>query len=1020
MAPEFVSPFSSPLLNDNDTFVDVRAAALITTVISGLSGHPLTAAYAQRLLTVTSLCKTAATSPLPFYTVPVEFQIGDSVRTRYFVGAIVTLTVGFTCLAIAMAMISVILAKSKGASWRSAFIVGRYPQNLLFVFLYVMHSVLSASVTVLMLDEDPGRQAGVSIVLTWWIGVTIALCFFLFRNVMFEAVYVRRYREVSDDQEMERDLHYRLQKLEEKNRKEEEEVFRMREEAERQARNKELRDERVADVGSMMSPEDQELDAIDPLTGEPENGSLRVGPDGTPMAAAGSKQPPSGGGRSGSPGSSPPAAAASPFSFRQELFRTLRSILPEDEQEELLRHSEQYVSASVRADEAERERLRRATNLVYSKMLASQILANSFEDFAVREAIRGRDRWEDRQLLPGEAATMDPILFEQMQKQDREEEALQSLEQQAAISSFVPAPIVEYLTGARRKRRSTKVRTGFISKWGGLFRFFKERTYWFMVVEFSVTIFTGLIEGWRPTDPGNSCYGPACSLMVVNVLYLFSLIAFRPYVVTLDAFVTMFVGLLQMLGATLMVVAVSRDSPSPAVAGYVFAVGGVYLLILKAMLDVFSLVAPLLYRQEVAWPMNKLTEHYFNTERKTSDALFYERRDELKLRDELNSIERGSRKRSSSQGSGSASASGSGVASGSGAASGGEGSGFDDAYSGASETRPHNGSSVASKVDSGGSPTKRTRELSSSPKRVPRLNVRVVDTLENEATRYRSIGGRRNAFVTSRGVPDAFHPFSMCPWPGRIRKRNSEIAAARRPLRAALGEGRSVVLGTATIRGVEDELPPLPGANSPMMGLHANDIEALLDEPSSQQQQHGKNKVVAPLILSGRRRSTALVDRTFEPQAGATPEVEQEELLDQLAAVERGKEASSLFQRRHEGRQRSVEFQESEEDLSHHPSLYSPPARAASSLSNQTTRDRSEPQSTGTMHAAAVASRAIEALRRANRKHQEEQQQQRQWHHGSAVHHNNTADETDEYWSGPRGPDGTVDRGWDRYPSVEL
>lgn len=422
--------------------------------------------------------------------------------------------------------------------------------------------------------------------------------------------------------------------------------------------------------------------------------------------------------------------------------KALGSIIPDDQEEELVKHTDMYVEAASKADDAEKERLRQVTNLVYSKMLASQIQMTSFDDTAVQQTLTGTDRWEDKKPLNGEE---DNEVNEMSKEEEAEVDNVLSMRQQAALADYVPAPLAAYLAGDTAG--GAKSRTGFLRMWGGLFRHYKEDTYWFLVVECTVSLIVGVMDGWKPFDGnGSSCFGQSSVLLAVFGLYFALLVVFRPHLVPLDAGLVLLTALLLLVGSALLVVAVAQQVAWAVLGVNVLAVCCIYLYVLRSLLDVYIVVAPLFFSKEVSWPTSALTQYYFDVQRQTSDSTFFERR-----RAEMDEMEKNSSFRKSRNSDSSSTKSPSRRSrAGSFSSSGG-----DNATSAAGEQTTSNKT---------GTPEKGSRE---SPTRENNygLDVRAVDAIENEAVRYRGIGGRRNGYVTSRGVPEGLHPFALCPLP---------------------------------------------------------------------------------------------------------------------------------------------------------------------------------------------------------------------------------------------------------------
>jgi hypothetical protein len=782
---------TSPLFVDTNPFSNSRSASLIATFLSGLSGAPYTACHVWRSVTLLTICRQPERGELSASQMPIALTITDDPTTQYYAGSALLAPVFFLAIAAITALASLMFTKTRGASWRRMLIHGRYPQHLLFVFFFVYQTGVSSATTVIALNPDLTSRILYAIPIVAWIAAWLAPCVYLWKAVPQRAVFIRRFRDVSDEAEIEKELHRRLIQLEKENEAAEAEATRLRLEAvQEEERLKRVEEQGGDDAGGSVTAEIGNAtfvsgsDALsmkhDPSVAlpPPQHSGILM-PDGVVRY-------PGELGASDVEGHDPSASSLHHPRFGRQLFKSLRDLIPEAEEDILMRHTEKYVAASLRADDAEKERLRRATNLVYSKMLASQIQAMAFDDSAVQLLMTGRDRWEDQKPLSSDPDSMRM----QTEAEEADDEDVIALAKQAALSVYVPAPIADYL----KAKNSVKSRTGFLLMWGGFFRHFKESAYWFAIVEFSLSLVAGVLEGWKPSDAsGTSCYVQSSIFLVANGAYFAMLIVLRPYVIPLEMGLVMLSSFLQIIASCFTVVAVVSGNTWGNVGANVMAVACIYLFVLKALLDFFLVIAPLLYSLEAPWPTAKLTSYYFDTGRETSDVSYYERRARF-YQSRRSGGGRGGDKSSGVRRSTSSPVKGDGDSTGSvtrsprrsraGSFSSVQGGGSPvDGQSVAGTIRPVSptGSAVGGRRPLGPSSSAMFKNSggdnhssSDGPPpqqrstRVGELQVRTVDDLENEATRYRVIGGRRNAYVGSRGVPEALHPFSMVPLPGII------------------------------------------------------------------------------------------------------------------------------------------------------------------------------------------------------------------------------------------------------------
>ncbi|CUE72944.1 membrane-associated protein, putative [Bodo saltans] len=804
----------SPLFLDTNPFSNSRSASLIATFLSGLSGAPYTACHVWRSVTLLTICRQPEQGELSVSQMPISLTITDDPTTKYYAGSALLAPVFFLGTAAVTAVASLMFTKTRGASWRRMLIHGRYPQHLLFVFFFLYQTGVSSATTVIALNPDLTSRILYAIPLAAWIAAWVVPCVYLWKAIPQRAVFIRRFRDVSDEAEIEKELHRRLIQLEKENESAEAEATRLRLEAAQEEERLKRIEDHGADAGSVKAEfGDATFVSESDALAMKNNPSLALPPpspqhSGILMPDGIVRYPGELGASVNSAGGV--GSSLSSLRFGQNLFKSLRDLIPEGEEEMLMRHTEKYVAASLRADDAEKERLRRATNLVYSKMLASQIQAMAFDDSAVQLTMTGRDRWEDQKPL----STDPEAIRMQTEAEEADDEEVIALAKQAALAAYVPAPIADYL----KAKNSVKSRTGFLLMWGGFFRHFKESTYWFAIVEFSLSLIAGVLEGWKPSDAsGSSCYVQSSIFLVANGTYFAMLVVLRPYVIPLEMGLVMLSSFLQIIASCFTVVAVVSGNSWGNVGANVMAVACIYLFVLKSLLDFFLVIAPLLYSLEAPWPTAKLTTYYFDTARETSDVAYYERRSRMFQN-----------RRSSAKGeksSGTAmrrlaigAAKGDGDSTGSvsrsprrsraGSFSSVQGGGSPadgQSVSGVAPTSPtspnsrrplaasssamfQSGGAAAADANNNDSDGPPPQQLST---RTGELQVRSVDDLENEALRYRVIGGRRNAYVGSRGVPEALHPFSMVPLPGilplpprdpensNIRLRNAHLASLR-------------------------------------------------------------------------------------------------------------------------------------------------------------------------------------------------------------------------------------------------
>ena len=692
--PGTQSVFDSPYYNDSDSFLSARAAALGASILSGLCGQPLTSAHVYRTVTLLSMCRPATTGKLPPTEVPISVRIGSNALTQFYAGGAIINPLFFLFVAAFTALLSLILSKVNGRSWRMAFVTGRYPSHLMFPFFFFLQTSVTCALTVIM---EPSAETGVRVAcglsIAFWIVLTSGIGYYLFKNVPVKARYVRNFREISaESNKVQLELRRRIAELE---------ATMLREEKEAEERAALLRQQQEDDAAQFNLLHGEKEGSSSPSKDNQSDRSSLLGGVGRKLLQG---------------------LANTESHLNRLVTKLLPGVGEDDEQDELARHIHRIEHRRQRTSAQDRERIRRATNLMYSKMLSSQLSVANRGETALQEAFTGKDRWEDAdpddtsQLLDAAGAS---------QPSDDD-----------LAGALIPAALADYL--AQRENTEAKSKTGFLHQWSNLFARYRERSYCFLLVEIATSFVCGLLEGWKPTSgSSSSCNGPAIALVIMFCGYFVTLVVVFPHISKFEGIAFAFIALLQTISAVFVLVGIaSPDITSSTdwvpITSYVLAVFTIYLLVLKSLSDAITVVSPFFASKERQWDISALTEKYFDASRETTSAI-------ETLKAKANEILRG------------------------------------DDEGGASPSQKQQELTDAKSASGNGRPSDEPGST---------VSMKVLSETHGDIRQYSGIGGRNNAFVVSRGVPESLHPFVMAPVPGIIPLPVRQESTVRRVKKA--------------------------------------------------------------------------------------------------------------------------------------------------------------------------------------------------------------------------------------------
>jgi hypothetical protein len=131
---------------------------------------------------------------------------------------------------------------------------------------------------------------------------------------------------------------------------------------------------------------------------------------------------------------------------------------------------------------------------------------------------------------------------------------------------------------------------GFCRRFSLLFNPYKPSRRWFLVIEMLTSFFIACVGAVMPDD--GDCTGVSIALLTIYVLYLFTLIAFAPYITPLEMLVALLVGLFQTAGFAFSLMAASSPVKfgSLAPASSYLSIATTYLMFLLVALDVIDRV----------------------------------------------------------------------------------------------------------------------------------------------------------------------------------------------------------------------------------------------------------------------------------------------------------------------------------------------------------------------------------------------------------------------------------------------
>ena len=246
------------------------------------------------------------------------------------------------------------------------------------------------------------------------------------------------------------------------------------------------------------------------------------------------------------------------------------------------------------------------------------------------------------------------------------------------------------------------------------------RRPWFLFVEIAMCWVCGAVHGYRPSsDAPSACVPPAVALVVACAAYYALLLFVSVHVSWFEDYLVKVIAFVQTLGALVALVAIGAPGEATEQAAYLIALLSMYIVILKGLLHGYEILSWFIAAPGTPWgSIEDYCKHYKAMRRKNMVS-------KAALRARFVVVDEGA------------------------AAAADDGDGKD--LNGKDKDRA---------------------TVRSAPSRYGRFGDEAIkydlvheEVIGEDAAHYDAVGGRTNAFVTSRGVPLSLLPFRLAPLP---------------------------------------------------------------------------------------------------------------------------------------------------------------------------------------------------------------------------------------------------------------
>ena len=650
--------FESPYYSQPRDFMSIRGTAVAAVFVSMICGHASTAALATRPMAIMNACKPPIADLQTVSQLPLSFSLTDSDLGHYLANAALNgpLLVGVAILGV---LVSVFLkfVSTKPLYYSAALL--RFPGFLGAPAIYLGNQAITAAMTLFTTSTSTSGEMIAGFVAVAFFGALIPLHLLLvIRFLPMYAKYALDFRSVSGTAYAQRRLAEVVFQFNEKLKDEEAKTKEKEQEKQRM-------EERMSSVG----------EGLEGLDYPPENtisGLRHSAAFSAVMSSAG-------------------LLTSAAKAFVSNMFASDSGLFSWSEAEGL-----------------DEERIRQVRNATFSSLLEEELRATDEEDTAFSLIITGSDRWED--MAEGDI--------------DLNPEALEIIgytrERGVLVCNRNPAKQKLEVEDVERhtKERTLAgppIRNGFVRMFGILFERYRLGCHWFLSLEMFISFSCGVLTGWRPSDgTSDACYPQAALILVLMTTYLVALVVVRPYISRFEGALNLLFAFVIFIASILFIMGLSAGNWAH-VGSYLLAVMCVYILILKALLDLYDTVFQHVHKIKQPWaPIEELTQHYMDLDREvsrgktlTQNIIALRTDDDDRL---LETVEDSDDDLS------------------------------DDMF-GTTHSRKTLGSTAVTVV---------SRQVN-----------------EEDEGLYHQIGGRHKAFVTSRGVPLSLLPFKMDPIPDR-------------------------------------------------------------------------------------------------------------------------------------------------------------------------------------------------------------------------------------------------------------
>ena len=167
-------------------------------------------------------------------------------------------------------------------------------------------------------------------------------------------------------------------------------------------------------------------------------------------------------------------------------------------------------------------------------------------------------------------------------------------EQQAADD--IASQLLSTPRSAKPSERHEKHRSPFVRLFGLLFVDYTSHAYWFITVEYGMSIACGVLSGIKPTTD-TMCEGIAIASCILYCSYAAALVWKRPYFIMFALVVVLPANVIQAVGSIATVVYVFEESDTSLRLATILPVVATYILLVKSftdfgfmMIDVFNRV----------------------------------------------------------------------------------------------------------------------------------------------------------------------------------------------------------------------------------------------------------------------------------------------------------------------------------------------------------------------------------------------------------------------------------------------